>query len=198
MNPRSWQTATDPLELLRMLGRGLGRRKAIAVASALHIPGSFLHELTQLNEAEDVSACFCRVLAMYNDHEFKDDAYTWVSPPEKTAELIARTLEWQSDVIREVVAPMHVPPGFLAEWRTPAVRKIAQSIHGFTPETGEDYEAWFALMPALGDALEAAGCRTPEVLDHCRRGTRHVRECWLLDLILEPDRSPNVSTDPSS
>jgi hypothetical protein len=39
-------------------------------------------------------------------------------------------------------------------------------------------------MPILGDALEEAGCDVPEVLEHCRRGEPHLRECWVLDLIL--------------
>jgi hypothetical protein len=42
----------------------------------------------------------------------------------------------------------------------------------------------FDLMPILGDALEEAGCGNPEILNHCRDQGRHVRGCWVVDLIL--------------
>jgi hypothetical protein len=39
-------------------------------------------------------------------------------------------------------------------------------------------------LPILADALEDAGCADPELLDHCRAGGKHVRGCWVLDLML--------------
>ena len=37
----------------------------------------------------------------------------------------------------------------------------------------------------LTDALEEAGCADEHILVHCRSGERHVRGCWVLDLVLE-------------
>jgi hypothetical protein len=39
-------------------------------------------------------------------------------------------------------------------------------------------------LAELADALEAAGCPEPEVLDHLRGPGPHVRGCWALDLLL--------------
>jgi hypothetical protein len=42
----------------------------------------------------------------------------------------------------------------------------------------------FAAMPILADALEDAGCDSPDVLAHCRGDGPHVRGCWVVDLVL--------------
>jgi hypothetical protein len=43
----------------------------------------------------------------------------------------------------------------------------------------------FAAMPVLADALEEAGCDSPDVLAHCRDAAGvHVRGCWVVDLVL--------------
>jgi hypothetical protein len=42
----------------------------------------------------------------------------------------------------------------------------------------------FGAMPILADALEEAGCDSPDVLAHCRADTPHVRGCWAVDLVL--------------
>ncbi len=48
-------------------------------------------------------------------------------------------------------------------------------------------ERAFHEMPALADALEAAGCTDPDILSHCRSGGEHVRGCWVVDLLLGKD-----------
>ena len=42
----------------------------------------------------------------------------------------------------------------------------------------------FAAMPVLADALEEAGCDSPDILTHCRGDGPHVRGCWVVDLVL--------------
>jgi hypothetical protein len=42
----------------------------------------------------------------------------------------------------------------------------------------------FRELPALADALVAAGCDDEELLHHCRGRGPHVRGCWAVDLIL--------------
>ena len=39
-------------------------------------------------------------------------------------------------------------------------------------------------LPILADALEDAGCTSPELLDHLRGPGPHVLGCWALDLLL--------------
>lgn len=56
-----------------------------------------------------------------------------------------------------------------------AIAKLAQSIYE---------QRQFEHMPILGDALEKAGCRNEDILNHCRSGSEHTRGCWVLDLLL--------------
>ncbi|MGL6076861.1 MAG: hypothetical protein ACRC8S_22125 [Fimbriiglobus sp.] len=60
------------------------------------------------------------------------------------------------------------------EHRTAEVMAMAQEIHT---------RGLFDLMPLLGDALEAAGCQSPALLEHCRGPGPHVRGCWAISLI---------------
>jgi hypothetical protein len=42
----------------------------------------------------------------------------------------------------------------------------------------------FGALPILADALEETGCANEDVLAHCRLAGRHVRGCWVIDLLL--------------
>ena len=42
----------------------------------------------------------------------------------------------------------------------------------------------FSAMPILADALQDAGCDNDDILNHCRDPVRHVRGCWVVDLVL--------------
>ena len=55
------------------------------------------------------------------------------------------------------------------------VWKMAKSINA---------ERNFDLLPVLAEALMDAGCRDPDILDHCRQSGTHVRGCWVVDLLL--------------
>jgi hypothetical protein len=56
-----------------------------------------------------------------------------------------------------------------------AVLRIARKIYD---------EHRFEDLPRLADALEAAGCTSADLLDHCRANHEHVRGCWVVDLVL--------------
>jgi hypothetical protein len=73
--------------------------------------------------------------------------------------------------------PFHPPtvrPEWLA-WNGGAVGRIARTIYD---------ERRFDDLPVLADALEEAGCASPNFLLHCRRPAQHVPGCWLLDALL--------------
>ncbi|HEY1190375.1 MAG TPA: hypothetical protein VGE74_22265 [Gemmata sp.] len=78
----------------------------------------------------------------------------------------------QSRLLRELFEnpfrPVRIAPG----WHTPTVVALARAAHA---------DRAFELMPVLGDALQDAGCSSPEVLDHCYGPGPHVSGCWLLD-----------------
>jgi len=65
--------------------------------------------------------------------------------------------------------------GFDPSWRTSTTVGLARAIY----ESRD-----FGAMPILADALEEAGCDSPELLAHCRTDTPHVRGCWVVDLVL--------------
>jgi hypothetical protein len=69
------------------------------------------------------------------------------------------------------------PPAGLAidpGWRTAAVRGLVDYL-----AATHDYAA----LPVLADALEEAGCDHAVLLNHCRFPVRHVRGCWVVDLL---------------
>jgi hypothetical protein len=62
----------------------------------------------------------------------------------------------------------------LLAWNNGTVVKMAQAIYE---------EHAFGRMPVLADALEEAGCDSPDILTHCRNGAEHARGCWVIDLL---------------
>jgi hypothetical protein len=85
----------------------------------------------------------------------------------------------QCELLREIIGnpfrPVALNPAWLV-WEGGTVPDLALGIYD---------RRRFAEMPYLGDALEEAGCTRAEVLDHCRGPAKHVRGCWVLDLVLE-------------
>jgi hypothetical protein len=82
----------------------------------------------------------------------------------------------QVAVLRDIVGNPFRPVAFDPSWRTAAAVAVARSM----------YESrTFGEMPYLADALEDAGCDSPDVLGHCRTPGRHVRGCWVVDLVLD-------------
>ncbi len=78
-------------------------------------------------------------------------------------------------LIRDVYGNPFRPIAFDPSWRTDAALSLAR----------EMYESRdFAAMPILADALEEAGCDSPDVLAHCQGPGPHVRGCWVVDLVL--------------
>lgn len=60
-------------------------------------------------------------------------------------------------------------------WRTSAVVSLARRI----ADVGDDF-----VLPVLADALEDAGCDSPDILAHCRSAGPHSPACWVVEEIL--------------
>jgi hypothetical protein len=83
--------------------------------------------------------------------------------------------DWHASLLREVVGNPFRPVAFRPDWRTSDALALATQMH----ESRD-----FGAMPILADALQDAGCDSEDVLSHCRDGGPHVRDCWVVDLIL--------------
>jgi hypothetical protein len=81
----------------------------------------------------------------------------------------------QVGTILDVFGNPFRPITFDPSWQTTNAVGLARSIN----ESRD-----FAVMPVLADALEEAGCDSPDVLAHCRGETMHARGCWVVDLVL--------------
>lgn len=80
----------------------------------------------------------------------------------------------QAVLEREVYGPV-ARPRFLPGWQTSTALAIAAGVYA---------DRAFDRLPVLADALEDAGCDSPELLAHLRGPGPHVRGCWALDLVL--------------
>jgi hypothetical protein len=78
-----------------------------------------------------------------------------------------------------------VDPACLA-WHDGAVVKIASAIYADLecPDLSVLATPDCSAMYVLADAVEEAGCANRALLEHLRAPRRHVRGCWVLDLLL--------------
>jgi hypothetical protein len=90
------------------------------------------------------------------------------------------------EVFGDPFAPPAIDPAWLS-WNDRTIEKLALAIYR---------ERAFERMPVLGDALEEAACTNQSVLQHCRASPaerRHVRGCWVVELLLEASGRLNPS-----
>jgi hypothetical protein len=83
----------------------------------------------------------------------------------------------QCDLIRDLYGNLFRPAVVDPLWRTwqnGLIIRLAGSIYA---------ERRWDDLPVLGDALEEAGCTSPDILDHCRGRMIHARGCWLVDAL---------------
>jgi hypothetical protein len=84
----------------------------------------------------------------------------------------------QCVLLRDIFGTLFHPISLDRAWLTSNAISLAQAIYE---------ERAFDRLPILADALEEAGCTNAEILGHCREAGVHVRGCWLIDLLLDPD-----------
>jgi hypothetical protein len=125
--------------------------------------GQLLHHLVALDAYS--AAYGVASAARWSDHPPQPGRYSDADP------LVAH----HAILIRDVFGNPFRPVAFDPAWRTSAAVGIAQTMY----ESRD-----FAVMPILADALEDAGCDSPDVLAHCRGDGPHVRGCWVVDLVL--------------
>jgi hypothetical protein len=94
---------------------------------------------------------------------------------EVTPERVAAESAAQCDLLRDIFGNPLRPAPADPHWRTSAVLGLAATMYD-----ARDFTA----MPVLADALEEAGCNDAAITSHCRGPDRHVRGCFVVDLIL--------------
>jgi hypothetical protein len=81
----------------------------------------------------------------------------------------------QRAMLRDIFGNPFRPAACDPAWRTPTVRRLAETIYE---------ERAFDRLPILADALEEAGCTNSDILSHLRGPGPHTRGCWVVDAIL--------------
>jgi hypothetical protein len=80
------------------------------------------------------------------------------------------------DLLREVIGNPFRPVTLAPFMLMPNVVTLAQFMYD-----GRDFDG----MPQLAEALAMAGCTDEDLLQHCRQTSKHVRGCWVVDLLLD-------------
>jgi hypothetical protein len=89
--------------------------------------------------------------------------------------------------VERVLSEMQVDPDWLQS-NDAAPLRIAQQIRS---------EREFAHLPILADALEEGGCSNAEILNHCRTSAPHQQTCWVVELLLGPERKRRRKSPPA-
>jgi hypothetical protein len=139
-------------------------------ALAVHITTWSPNFLPRWAVAAAVEAANARMYAAYENDPAARATWATTGRAVRATEAAA-----QCDLLRDIVGHpfhrLHSNPS----WRTSNAVGLAEAVYG---------EQAFDRMPILADALEDAGCTNMEMLDHCRGAGRHVRGCWVVDLLL--------------
>lgn len=136
-----------------------------------------------MHHARDI---ICHAEALHAIADFAHSSQRMLPPGEQKALRQAREI-WERWLALELVGPNPFRPiAFELRWRTETVLAFAK----FADESAD-----FGNLLILADALEESGCEVPEILDHLRGTSPHIRGCWVIDGLLH---SPELtsSTNP--
>jgi hypothetical protein len=108
----------------------------------------------------------------------------WTRPDEVYRDEVKAQAQLLRDVIGSPFRPVPPKRG-VKRWKE-QLRSLLAWNHGTVPRIAQAIydERSFDRMPILADALEDAGCTDRAMLDHCRQPVKHVRGCWVVDLLL--------------
>ena len=106
-----------------------------------------------------------------------DEAWKMVTGPVR-----AQLCRW----VRDVAGPARLVR-IRPEWRTPAALAMASDMYARRD---------FVALPVLAEVLQAAGCRSRPLLNHCREPGEHIPGCWVVDLVRDTqDAEPGAAVD---
>jgi hypothetical protein len=93
----------------------------------------------------------------------------------------------QAALLRDIFGNPFRPVAVELSWLTPHVVGVARAVYD---------GRLFGDLPVLADALEEAGCKDGELLEHCRGAGPHVLGCWALDAVLGRHDEPPAPPQP--
>jgi hypothetical protein len=99
----------------------------------------------------------------------------WIQDPLHWQVLAAEEERVQCEILRDLCGIPFRQVRAEPSWMTVAVLDLGQRIYA-TRDFGQ--------IGQLANAMQVAGCASGEVLGHCLQTGRHVRGCWVLDLLL--------------
>lgn len=174
-----WQTSEDARRMLGVIREHFGPRKwrLYAVACWRRLGNEAFTPLLEINElaADEPDHPAVKAAApgtvIRSGHEASEHpALRLEGPPEK----VAAELSARAKLLREIFGNPFRPLKFNSRDLPAAIQTQAEQIYA---------ESRFEALPALADALAAAGVHEPSLLAHLRSPGPHVKGCWALDLV---------------
>lgn len=83
--------------------------------------------------------------------------------------------ETLSALLRDIFGNPFRPVAIDPKWKKPPILALTESIYN---------DRAFDHVAGLADTIEEAGCQDAEILDHLRGSGKHVRGCWVVDLLI--------------
>ncbi len=179
---RMWHHLTaesqHALELIERFAEGeVNREELDAATSAAWNIEDLTKAHTELGAAVAVACLLSSAQMLADDYLrglFKDGVWTSVIAAATTATINVPRAE-QALLLRDIFGNPFRPVPVDHVWSTSEAVAIAQRMY-------EKRE--FDCMATLADALEKAGCKNTDILNHCRQVGAHVRGCWVVDIVL--------------
>jgi hypothetical protein len=120
------------------------------------------------------------------ESDFEPDFHHYLDVSEALRGRTPAEHQIEAALIRDVFGNPFRPARVDAAWVNATVRALAQAAYEERSLPVGTLNS--ARLGVLADALEDAGCTNPDLLNHLRGPSPHVRGCWALDLILSKDR----------
>jgi hypothetical protein len=206
MTEQEWLACDDPTPMLEFLEDKASERKLRLFAVAccrsvwLRLPISVKEtvvvlerylegkaDIVEYNECwslagqvrGQVAEIICRGLMYHNGSIWYSDHFEAVQNVASTCSALRMPgmKEWskQTTLFRDIFGNAFRPISLHPSWLTSSVVLLATGIYT---------DRAFDRMPILADALQDAGCDNEEILNHCRQPGKHVRGCFVVDVLL--------------
>jgi hypothetical protein len=207
MTEKEWLQATDPRPMLEFLqGKASDRKfRLLAVACWRRVSHPLAdkehREAVEIGEqfadglvSDSTRQAFHEVVARMKEQAVAENDFEWAAWETFTEIPVSTSIHptWLTvhnptpqesrdmcRLLRDVFGPLpfrpiSIDPTWLT-WHNGLLVSMAQQMYDSRD---------FSDMTELADGLEEAGCKDRDILGHCRSVIRHVRGCWLVDLVL--------------